>query len=64
MIYEVQVVSWSNGHGSPASFNKPGVGLMESLMDINEGIDDGLSVCWGWGHIRKNSRKVVRTDIL
>lgn len=64
VVDEIQVVSGSDGHGPAPSLGEPGVGLMECLMDIDKGVDDGLSVSRGLRDLREHSWEQVRTHIL
>ena len=41
MIYEVQVVSGCDGHGVASPLGQTGVGLVQRLVDVHKGIDDG-----------------------
>ena len=62
MVDEVEVVSWSDGHGRASSLGQSCVCLIEGLVDVHKAIDDGLSVCRGlgevgidhWNHVRRN----------
>ena len=56
VVDEVEVVSWCDSHGVSALLCQPRVGLVEGLVYIHKGIDDGLSVCWRLGELRVHNR--------
>ena len=47
VIDEVQVVSRCDGHGASSPLGQPGVGLVQRLVNVHKGVDDGLPV-GGW----------------
>ena len=64
MVNEVEVVPWGDGHGSATPLAQGDVGLVQSLVDVDKTIDDGLSVGGGLGQLRVHHREVVRTHVL
>ena len=64
MVDEVEVMPWCDGHGSSPSLEQTIVGLMQSLVDIHKGVDDGLSVAWGLRNFRKHGGEQIWAHIL
>lgn len=64
VVDEVQVVPGSDGHSPPTSLDKPGVGLMQCLVHVHKGVDDGLTMSGRLRQLRGHGRKQVRTHIL
>ena len=44
MVDEVEVMSWSDGHGTASATSHTCIGLMQRLMDENERRDDSITV--------------------
>ena len=64
MVDEVQVVSWSDGHGSCSPLQQSVVGLVQCLVHIHKGIDDGLPMRGRVWEVRVHHREGVRTHVL
>lgn len=64
VVDEVEVMPGCDSHGTPTSLEQTTVGLMQSLVDVHKGVDDGLSVVWGLRNFRKHSREQIWTHIL
>lgn len=64
VVDEVEVVSGCDGHSPAPSLEKTRVGLVQSLVDVHEGIDDGLAVGGRLGHFREHHREKIRAHIL
>ena len=55
MVDEVEVVPWSDGHGPGSPLGEGDVGLVQGLVDVDEPIDDGLTIGRGLGKVRGSS---------
>lgn len=64
MVDEVKEVSWCDGHGASSSLGEPGVGLVQGLVHVHKGIDDGLAMGGGLRDIREHSGEQIWTHIL
>ena len=60
VIDEVQVVSGCDGHGAGSLLGQPGVGLVQRLVDVHKGVDDGLPVGGRLGQVGIDRGNKVR----
>ena len=64
MADEVEVVARGDGHGGSAPLGQPGVGLVQGLVDVDKGVDTGLSVRGRSGELRVGKRDHVWSNVL
>ena len=64
VVDEVEVVAWGDGHGGASPLGQPGVGLVQSLVHVDEGIDAGLAVGGRLGQVGVHHWDHVRWDVL
>ncbi len=64
VIDEVQVVAWGDGCSATAFLGQTSVCLVERLVDVDEGIDDRLSVSGWLRQFREGYRDHIRSHVL
>lgn len=64
MVDEVQVVPRCDGHGPTSPLHQPGVGLVQGMVHVHEGVDDGLTVSGRLWHLGEHGREESGTHIL
>ena len=61
---EVEVVARGEGHGGSAPLGQTGVGLVQRLVDVDEGVDTCLSVRGRPGEVGVRQGHHVRGHVL
>ena len=64
MVDEVQIVTRSDGHGPSSFLEQTAVCLVKGLMNIHEGIDNGLAMSGGLWQVEEHRGEILWRNIL